>query len=153
MIGRLLNFLAKRIVIDTYPTNFIFSCKRGDIHISVAATAFIACSSPESEIVSIGKMVSDPYFSDPGVLCINIFDTGIPLPANCTLSREQLINALFEFGIASVYQHDFFSPPVPIITITGISRFDNLLPNAKIVFEDASFRAGASEVLFDGGNL
>jgi hypothetical protein len=139
---------AKRIIVDLYPTFFTFICEKENCNVSVPTLVFLGTDQLKTEVVAIGEPPKYPT-SYPIIQRIDVFSADAPSLLKTTLTREDLISYIFEFGILNLFTPSIIPNLKPLVFLLGADRFTSILPNSKALFEKCALRAGAIEVFFD----
>jgi hypothetical protein len=144
---------AKRIIIDTHPSRFTFTCAKDDFYLSVATFIYIENSQTGSLLLTVGEEIPNNQPVNQDVHRINVFDVNEPLPPKTTYSRDDLIQAIFQYGMGKAYEKYILPRLRPIVFITGADRFASLFVNTRETFRIAAKLAGAKEIIFDKTDL
>jgi hypothetical protein len=103
----------------------------------------------KSSLVAIGEDVQRSYGEEAGIYRINVFNFNEPLPTGITFSRDNLIKAIFEYGIARIYEKHLIPKMRPVVYIRGADRFKNHFVNPRNELAIAAKEGGAMVVIFD----
>ena len=145
----LFKYFAKRVVVDAHPSRFTFNCLKDNINFSVATFVYIDNSRTKSFFITIGEEVPNNHLAKPDIYRINVFDLDEPLPPKTTFTRDNLVQAIFEYGFGKVYENDILPRLRPIAFVLGADRFNGYFSNPRDELRNAAKRGGAKEVIFD----
>lgn len=140
---------SRHIVIDASPAKFIFTRPDKQLSFSISTFIYLDNSEPKSALLSVGEELPKEHHAVPGIRKIDLFEMNTQLPPDTTFSRSELIQLFFEFGIGRCFEATIVPALRPVVTILGVSKFNNLLANPKDEFEKAAKRSGAGIVLFE----
>ena len=150
----LFKYFARQIVVDAHPSLFTFTCLKDNFTLSIATFVYIDNSRAKSFFIAIGEEVPSNYLlAKPDIYRINVFDLDVPLPPKTTLSRESLIQVIFEYGFGKAYENDILPKLRPIAFILGADRFNNYFSNPRNELRILAKHGGAKEVIFDKSEL
>jgi hypothetical protein len=144
---------ARRIIVDMHPSRFTFRDAKGDAVFSVETFLFLDNSGAKSSIISIGELAPEKYRNKPDIYRVDIFSADKSLPPKSTVTRSDLVEIIFQYGLLWFYRKDIVPLLRPIVFILGASRFDNFFVNPKDELKTAAKKGGAFEVFFDKTEL
>ena len=140
---------SKRIIVDISPQKFIFKLPDVNLNFPIPTFIYLDNSKSKSALISIGEELLNEHRTLPSIYKIDIFDLDTQLPPNTTFSRSDLIQIIFEFGIARCFETTIIPQLRPVVVILGADRFRNLFTTPKDELEKAAKRGGAGLVIFD----
>jgi hypothetical protein len=142
---------AKRIVIDVNPSQFVFTDQKDNQRLAFATYLYVDTRGLTPALVAIGEYTQKDFREEDGIQRIDVFNFEEPLPLECsTLTRDDLIEAIFEYGIGRIYEKYWLPQIRPVVFIRGIDQFNVYFENPRDVLKVAAKRSGASVVIFDG---
>jgi hypothetical protein len=140
------------MIVDVYPSKFIFNSLHNNLNFSIATFVYLDNSKSKSMLIALGEEIPEDQLL-PETYRIDIFDMKTPLPPKTTLTREELHQILFEYGIGRCYEDTVIPILRPVVFILGASRFNKQFASPKDAFEKAAKRGGAGMVVMDKTEL
>jgi hypothetical protein len=149
----LYRYLSRRIIIDLYPSWFVFTLQGKNSSLCIATFLYFRKDEALWVPLAIGEEISSEYLSAPNIYRINLFGSNDHLPAEWSLDREVLIQLFLEYGIGKCFESFWLPQLRPIVFLLGADRFGAQFKNPGDVFAEAARCAGACLVILDRTEL
>lgn len=145
---------SSKIIIDAYPSQFIFIRPAKDFRVSIHTFLIMTKFDKTWVPVSIGKEVQmEKIPADPNICRIDLFAVEHPIPSEI-FKKQNPISIFIEYGIGKCFEKSMLLPlQRPTVYFLGIDRFRDHLENSKEVFQKALKAARVGKVLFDKVDL
>jgi hypothetical protein len=149
----LFTYFSPRVIVDAYPSHFVFSRPAKDFRISVDPFIYLAKDQDRWLPTSVGEEISkEDLCKDPSITRVDIFDLDQSIQFG-DYDREELIEVLVEFGIGMCFVKSILPPLRPVVHFFGADRFREKFENPREIFEKALKHGGAGIVVFDRMDL
>jgi hypothetical protein len=153
VIDLLFQYFSPRVIVDAYPSHFIFSRPARDFQVSVDTFIYLAKEQDRWLPIAISEEIPVEELRKDGrsIARVNVFDLDQPVPSGS--DREELIEILAEFGIGMCFVKAIVPPLRPVVHFLGADRFRDKFENPRKIFGTALKHGGASVVVFDQMDL
>jgi hypothetical protein len=141
-------YLAKRIVVDAYPSKFIFTRMDNGVNFSIATFVYLGNNGSGWTPLAIGEEIPREFLT-PDVHKFELFESPGHSPPASHLGPNALLQIFFEYGIGKCLGGDFLPNLRPVVFVLGANRFTGHFEDPKVKFDEILKRAGAAIVVFD----
>lgn len=145
----LFKYFAKRIVVRVHPKQFVFTCAKDNFELSIPTFVYIDNSLEKSYLLGIGEEWPKDQPIRPEAYRVDIFEDKQPLPPKTSFSRNDLLEAIFAYGVGKTLEKSFWPVLRPILFILDADQLKEVFSNPRDKLLTAAKGAGAIEVIFD----
>ena len=145
---------SSKIIIDAYPSQFIFIRPAKDFRVSIHTFLYMTRMGDTWVPISIGKEVQmEKIPADPNVCRIDLFDLDRPIPPGI-FNKQNPISIFIEYGIGKCFEKSILLPlNRPVVYFLGTVRFKDQFENPRETFQKAFKTARTGRVIFDQADL